>query len=335
MVHVRPLPCAFLLVLGLVVLSETKAQLTTGNVHVYVTFPDDRSPQEQMKVELIGSGNEVARTFTNDHGQAQFMEVEIGNYRVRVSGQGIQPAESEMFGVDARKGTQTIFVRVRPNRAGAEQSSGNGAPTVAASDLKVPKNAKKELNKATQLIADQQWQKAVERLDQAIALYPQYAEAYTDLGVAYARLGDTDKEREAFHKAIEVDDHFAPALVNLAQMEMRLHNFPAAEGDLKKALSIKPIDVRTLVLLAQTELLNSEYEEVIATARRVHAMSHASFGRIHYVAARAFERLNRIPEAVTELKLFLKEEPSGPLTAAANQELAAIQNRAAIQSQSH
>lgn len=313
--------------LVLVVLGAS-AQGRSGNIHVYVTFPDDRAPSEQVKVELISgtNGDRVTETFTNDHGQAQFLGVAIGNYHVVVSGEGIQTTESDTFTVDDRKATQSIFVRVRPNVDDREINRGAaGASTVAASNLRIPAKASKEFDKATELMSKQEWQKAIERLNKALALDPNYAQAYNNLAVAYARLGDSDRERQALQKAVVANDHFAPAFVNLGQMEMRLHNFTAAEDALQKATSVDPGDVRTLVLLAQAELLNTHFQEVIATAHKVHAMSHASFARIHYVAARACEKLNRLSEAVNELKLFLHEEPSGPLTAAATQELAAIQ----------
>jgi len=310
--------------LSLVLVAETAAQNSTGNVHVHVTFPDDRVPQRQLKVELVGAGNQIAQTFTNDQGQAQFVGVALGTYYVRVSGEGIEDTESEAIDVDARKATQSVFVRVRP-ASNAEKNGAAGVPTVSAGNLRIPAKASKEFDKATELMSKQEWQKAIERLNKALAIYPDYAQAYNNLGVAYARLGNSEKEREALQKAVAANDHFAPAFVNLGQMELRLHNFNAAQGDLEKASSVDPSDARTLVLLAQAELLNGRFQEVIATAQKVHSMSHASFARIHYIAARAFEKLNRLPDAVTELKLFLHEESAGPLTAAANQELAVIQ----------
>ena len=199
--------------------------------------------------------------------------------------------------------------------------------TVAASDLKVPKKASQAFDKATKLIAKQQWQQAIDQLNKALALYPSYAEADNNLGVVYARLGDTAKEREAFQKATAANDHFAPAFVNLARLEMKEHNFGAAEADLNKATSADPTDVRTLALLAQAQLLDVHYEDAIASARKVHALPHNSYALVHYVAARACERLHRLSEAVSELALFLSEEPTGERASAARQEMAALQQQ--------
>jgi tetratricopeptide (TPR) repeat protein len=307
--------------------SAVFAQMQTGNVHVYVTDQDERASNLQMKVALISgsNGNQVSQTMTNDHGQANFEGVMIGNYHVVVSGADIQTTESEEFEVDARKGAQSIFVKVRPNAQNGEIHGGAGGPTVSAGDFKIPKKAAQEFDKAGELIANQQWQKALDHLNKALAIYPNYAQAYTNLGVVYARLGQPDKEREALLKATAANDHFAPAFVNLARLEMRLHNFAAAEGDLQKAISAGAADAASMVLLAQAQLLNLHYEDAIVSARKVHAMFPGSHAVVHYVAARACERLQRFSDAVSELKFFLAEEPSGPLTTSARQELAAVQ----------
>lgn len=326
MFHRRPLVFFLLLFLCLPV-SPAIAQIKSGDIHVHVTYPDDRAPTAQLKVVLIGDGNQVAQTFTNDNGQAQFVNVGIGSYQVSVSGSGIQTTISETFEVDARKGTQSIFVRVKPAENGEPRTVKGQSAMIAANDLKVPKKASQAFDKATKLIAKQQWQPAIDQLNKALALYPSYAEAYNNLGVVYARLGDQAKERESLQKATAANDHFAPAFVNLARMEMKGHNFSAAEADLNKATSADPTDVRTLALLAQAQLLDVHYEDAIVSARKVHSLPHNSYALVHYVAARACERLHRLSEAVSELGLFLSEEPTGERASAARQEMAALQQQ--------
>jgi tetratricopeptide (TPR) repeat protein len=327
MLHHRPLAVLLLPLLSLPLL-QAAAQLQTGNVHVHVTYMDDRAPTVQLKVDLIGGGNQIAETYTNDNGQAQFLSVAIGTYQVSVTGQGIQPTISEMFEVDPRRGAQSIFVRVQQSTEGGETKPTKPAnATVSANDLKIPKKASQEFDKATKLIAKQEWQKAIDQLNKALALYPSYAEAFNNLGVVYARLGDPQKEREALQKATAANDHFAPALVNLARLELKQNNFSAAEADLNQATAADPANPRTLALLAQAQLLDHHYQDAILSAGRVHDMSHGSFPLVHYIAARACERLNRLSEAVHQLKLFLTEEPSGDRAAAARQEMTAIEKQ--------
>lgn len=305
------------------------AQRRGGNLQVYVTYTDDRATTGQLKVELVSgsSGVQVAETYTNDHGGAMFSNVGVGTYQVSVSGQDIQPTISDFFEVDERKSTQSVSVRVKRATEDDAANTHPGGPPVSAGDLRVPEAASKEFDKATKLIAAQEWQKAVEPLNKALALYPKYAEAYNNLGVVYARLGDSQKEQDALQKAIAANDHFAPAFVNLARLEMKNNNLPAAEDHLKQATAVDPTDAQSLALLAQVQLLDRHYEDAIASAAKVHSMSHASYPLVHYVAARAWERLHRLSEAVSELKMFLTEEPPGDRANAARQEMAAIQQQ--------
>jgi hypothetical protein len=101
MVQHRPLALLLLPLLCLP-LSTVAAQHQAGTVNVNLTYPDDRPVGAQVRVRLIGGsgGDQVGETFTNDRGQAIFLNVAVGNYHVSVNGEGIEPKESETFQVD-------------------------------------------------------------------------------------------------------------------------------------------------------------------------------------------------------------------------------------------
>lgn len=61
------------------------------------------------------------------------------------------------------------------------------------------------------------------RLEEAAAMYrkavyldPQYAPAYNDMGILYAKTGDDVRAEETFLSAIEVDPEYGPPYSNLA-----------------------------------------------------------------------------------------------------------------------
>ncbi|MGA7928715.1 MAG: tetratricopeptide repeat protein, partial [Candidatus Sulfotelmatobacter sp.] len=187
---------------------------------------------------------------------------------------------------------------------------------------------KKEFDKANELIARQDWNHAKDELMKALAIYPQYADAYNNLGVVYARLGDGAHEREVLQKAVSLNDHLASAFVNLGKMDIKERNFPAAETQLAKAANINPNDAQTLMLLANVELLNQHFDAAIAHCNKVHSMPHDSQTLVHYIAARAFEHENRLADAAVEFRTFLQEEPSGARADAVRKELSALENQA-------
>ena len=309
-------------------LSPATAQFRTGNLQVRVTFTDGRPCDIRAHVQLMGSASTspVAESYTNDSGMTSFNNIEIGNYHLIVSGQGIQETDSGLFEVDPRRTSQFLYVTVKSTRK-TEQPTLNELGTVGAMDLQIPESAAKEFDKATALMAKHDWKKAIERLDKALAIYPQYAAAYNNLGVVYSRIGDRNREREALRKAISLNDHFAPAFVNLAKMAISDRDFPAAEALLDKAAGMDPSNSQNLVLLANVELLDRHYDQAITNCRKVHSLAQGSHSLVHYIAARAFEHENRTSDAVAEFQIFLSEEPSGERAEAVRKELAGLQTQ--------
>ncbi len=287
---------------------------SSGSVHVHIVFDNDRSAGPNLYVQLMdGSGNTpISNTYTDSNGQSYFSGVRVGIYHVVVSGDGIQTTESRTFEVDERKVTQSQYVTVhRVDDSGPKPAKAQSS-MISASSLNVPPKAQKELDKANEAMAQHDWKKALERLNKAIAIDPRYAAAYNNLGVLYARMDDSGHEREALEKAISLDDHFAAPCVNLAKLYLREKNFPNAETLLQKSASVDPNNAESLMLLADAQYMNQHYDAAITSARAAHASPGPHPAFVHYIAARAYDKENRRAEALAELEIFLKEEPTGP-----------------------
>jgi tetratricopeptide (TPR) repeat protein len=326
MTRVRSLTAPLLVLL---LLSPVSAQFRTGNLKVRVTFTDGRRCDIPVHIQLMGgaSTSPVAETYSNDAGMAEFDNLEVGTYHLIASGEGIEDSDSGIFEVDARRTSQSVYMAVtRVQDRDHANGTGLEATTIAAADLSIPESAAREFDKATGFMAKHDWKKAIERLNKALDLYPQYAAAYNNLGVIYARLGERDREREALQKATSLNDHFAPAFVNLAKMAIADRNFAVAEAFLDKAAGMDPANSQTLVLLANVELLDLHYDQAIANCRKAHSsLAQEPHALAHYIAARAFEHENQLSDAVVELQTFLIEEPSGGRAEAVRKELTGLQ----------
>jgi Flp pilus assembly protein TadD len=284
-----------------------------GMVRVMVIYPNGSHASAHLHVQLRMASTSMlmAMDQTDASGTAEFSQLNAGEYNIRVSGAGIEPAESGVFPVEDGRDYQTVMITVRP-AAGAEPGAGvRASASVAAVDLNVPKKAAKEYKHAGKEMEDENWEKAINHLDKAIAIYPQYASAYNDLAVCYGHLKQKDRQRTALLKAISLNDHCVPALVNLGYLDMKDGQFAEAETLLNKALTAEPTNADALCLRAQVELEQGHYDQAIADARKAHGLTH-HFAMVHCTAASALQRENRIPEAIAELQLFLKEEPQGP-----------------------
>ena len=196
---------------------------------------------------------------------------------------------------------------------------------VSASNLAIPARARKEFDKANQLLRKQEWSRALQKLNKAVSIDPAFVGAYNNLGVVYAGLGDPVREREALQKAIDLDDHFVLAYVNLGRMDIARADFPAAEAALDKASNLDATDPTALVLLAYAELMQGHLQQTVATSQKAHALGepHAF---AHRLAARALEQEGQVDRAITELTRSLQEEPSGTRADSARKELAIMQS---------
>jgi len=312
-----------LVALALVV-SSTIAQNRTGDVRVRITFSDGRGCNTHAHLTLMsGGGTRVLETYTDGQCMAAFDNLEVGNYRVMVSGDGLQETDSGLFEVDERKSGQYLFVAVK-SVGEVKRAQPTSDAIVSATTLKIPHSAAKEFDKASTLIAKEDWAGAKEKLEKALVIYPQYAAAYNNLGVVEGRMGDSAREQENLQKAVSLDEHFAPAYVNLGKFSIKQHDLAGAEGYFTKAISAGSSDAATLTLLANTQLLNRHFNEAITTCREVHEGPQAPHVLCHYIAARAMAHENRLADAKSELEVFLAEEPSGSRADEVRKEMAAL-----------
>lgn len=298
----------------------------SGRLHVRLVFSDGHPCNLRVHVVLLNgaSSTPVGESYTDQDGTADFADLATGTYHLVASGDGIEETDSGRVDVNAGDAAQS-FVTVK--RSGETVPAARNPGTVSAVELNIPVEAKKDFDNARTFMAKQNWNKAKDELLKAVASYPQYASAYNNLGVVYARLGDRVHERESLQTAIRLDDHFAAALVNLATMAVVDHNLAEAEPLLNRAAGADPNNVQTLVLLAKVQFAQQHWEAAVATCHKVHFvhLGEEPFG--HYIAAQALERENRPSDAVSELHTFLEEEPTGPRADAIRKEMAASEAR--------
>lgn len=223
----------------------------------------------------------------------------------------------------APTGTAVLEKRLYSNAGSTGTYSSPGLVTVA--ELSIPLKARKEFDKAVESLRKQDLKQALRELNNAVVIYPAFPGAYNNLGVVYARLGDTEREREALEKAIELNDHFSLAYLNWARMHLAASDYAGADGALCKVANLDPSDPLAIVLLAYSEFMQGRLPEAIANSERAHALEKPHVFA-HRIAARAFEQQRQFDRAIGELNLFLKEDPSSSIAESARRELKIVQD---------
>jgi Flp pilus assembly protein TadD len=317
----------WLTLIVLVAAITAAAQRNVGRctIRIDVVYASGGHAPAQLRVQLSKgiNGTIVAVGNTNTSGTAEFSDLDPGQYQAIVTGDGIETASSGNIEVNDWNIFQSQIIAVRRT----PQNDSGQAPTVVAADLNVPAKAAKEYNHGNEEMKKRNWEKAIDRFNKAIEIYPQFSAAYNNLAVSYGQMGQKDKQRKTLEKVLTVNERCVPALLNLSDIDIREHNFVEANSLLDKALKVEPTNVEALSYLAQVNLAQGRYDLAIAAAHKAHGLSHQDYQTVHFTAASAFEHEGRIQDAITELQTFLQESPQGANADAARKAIAGLQNR--------
>jgi Flp pilus assembly protein TadD len=260
---------------------------------------------------------------------AEFSDVPAGRYRVTVRGADATNADDGEVEVNSVV-AQDLEVRAKHTESSNPSSWTAHATFISVKELGVPSHAAKEFEKASQLIAKQDWAKAAERLHKGLALYPRYAAGYNNLGAVYSHLGNNAQAREALQQAIALDDRLAPAYVNLGRLSFLENDYSNAESLLTRAMSLAPAEnADELFLLAYAQLTDHHLDQALQTSQQGHAAKLDHHAYLHLVAANAYEQQSKIADSMSELERYLNEEPNGPRAEQVRKALATFQAQTA------
>ena len=304
------------------------AQLGPGNplvgleLRVRVTLEHDALMKRSARVQLLTiSGVVVREAFTNQEGWALFPRMGAGEFRLDVSGDGIERFVTGAFTIYPQERQHLEFIQVHSKNGDRTEAPGS----VTAANLNVPAAAKKEYEDGTRAFTRGEWSKASGHFGRATVLYPDYSLAYNAMGVVYLKTSDRELARQSFEKAISIDKQFAPAYVNLAKIAFQDKKYDETESLVLKSFSTEQATPEELTLLAAAELLSGKYDEAVANARKVHAIPHKGYASAHYLAARALEAKNLSSEAAEEYEILLQEAPDDPNAVHAREALVRLQ----------
>lgn len=282
----------------------------------------DSATNMLIRVQLQDSSGGVLRDATpNSDGQVSMVVCPTGSYRLRVTGSAIEEAIVE----DLQPGRGDKLVNVELHRKGTKEPARVQKSTVSAKRLGVPKKAQKQLDKGDKALKQGKLDVAQSYYTKAIAIYPQFEEAENNLGIALMRAGQKPEGRAAFERAIAMDEHYAPAFLNLAKIAFDEKRFNNAHALATQALKSEPFNTGALFITAESAFFKGEYGEAISYARTLHSLPHKQFALVHFLAARSLEAEHHTDEAVTEYQTFLEEDPADPNAARARELLALLQ----------
>ena len=104
---------------------------------------------------------------------------------------------------------------------------------------------------------------AIQHFEKAISIYPQYADAYGEMGLAYFYKGNEDKALEIYTKAIEMQPD-AKVWSNMGMIFFNKGNMPEAQKVYEKSIALDPRFVDARRNLGSAYAMQGRFKDAIA-----------------------------------------------------------------------
>jgi tetratricopeptide (TPR) repeat protein len=290
-----------------------------------IVFPTGHSIRKNMKVTLRNAYAPLFTIYSNETGEFRFTNLESGTYYVEVLDEA-GPFDPITERILLRVGAQqyvTVYLREKTPTAATKPAG--GVTSVAELTQEVPAPAKKEYDKALKLIRKGKVEQAIEHLERAINIFPDYHAARNDLGVQYMRLARTREAVEQFEAAIAVAPRAYNPRFNLGLVLVESKRYAEGLAELKQAIAIdntRPAAYLYVgIALLETDDLVEAYDEL----RKALMLSNGEYPVAYYYMGIAKMRRGEREEAVRDLKAYLEHSPSGEMTAQARELLAKLE----------
>lgn len=198
---------------------------------------------------------------------------------------------------------------LRPQSLPATQS-------VLVSSLRAPTEAKAAMRKAGEQLRQKNLSEAEKYLEEAVRIYPGYAEAWQLLGEVRQVLGDEAAARTAFVKAMEAEPRFLPPHLSLAYLEMRINNWGRVAALSAKALELDPSSLRARYYQAVSAFALEKFALAEEAARTLIASPQVSeYPMTYYVLGSIYAMRRDFPAAAEQFKRYLELQPNGAKSA--------------------
>ena len=238
--------------------------------HCKIVKPPQERHQEldQWLVQVKGvEGEVIAAEMVRDRQTARFKDLQPGIYSVCVLG-SLNRRRCESIDMYPPGGRHSYKIS---RDFGAPDSLLNRSDVnkVSLGDLAVPQAARDELMSAELARSRDQIEEAIQHLQEAIRIFPDYTDALNNLGTCYFQRHEFLKSEECFRKVTQLNPEFYGGWVNLSSTLMARSKFAEAFDASKRAYEILPQEpivigyyAKSLYYLKKFEAARKQFEKL-------------------------------------------------------------------------
>ncbi|HKG22147.1 MAG TPA: tetratricopeptide repeat protein [Blastocatellia bacterium] len=291
--------------------SSQPSLIGSGSIVGRVYLPSGKPAGIRFKVSVSSMQNTGTMIHTDYNGEFSFTNLPESTYVLEVVGDSklYEPASEQVIVVRGGKSSVTIYMRER-SEAGPGKPAG-GVVSAAELAQPVPAAAKKEFDRASNLLREGRRDEAIEHLKQALAIYPEYLMALNDLGVQYLKLKRFDAAAEQLGAAIEINAKVFNPRLNLGIVLVEQNKYSEAVEQLNEAIAINSSLPAPRLYLGIALLRMDDLDAAEEELSKAISLGDESYALGHYYMAQVQMKKGNREKAIAELKTYIEKNPEG------------------------
>jgi tetratricopeptide (TPR) repeat protein len=267
------------------------------------------APAARVRVDVKAlTGGGIATTFTDSSGRFEAPAQGSGSVVVTVQEQGYEPVEQR---VDLKYdgGTSGVFITLHKLRRTPVDAQGY---TVSVHDLKVPGKARHEFDKGVERLQKKDAEGSLDHFKEATNAFPNYYEAYYQIGLANLELRRGNEAEQALQRSIDLSGGgYAEPQFALGAMLCDRQAYSDAERVLRRAIDVDGNSWKGHLFLGQALFGQNRLADAEKSVREV-LLRRSDVPSAFILLANIHIRRQEYILGIKDLDTFLNLKPEGP-----------------------
>lgn len=184
--------------------------------------------------------------------------------------------------------------------------------SVSTSQLAIPAKALRNYDEARRALQRHDAGAATRRLEEAVELAPQFAEAWNEMGTIAYQTHDYDRAEECFRRSLAQDPQAYEPLVNLGGVLVTVNRPQEALGYNAMAVRARDSDALAHSQLGMTYYELGDFDRAIKELDRARTIDPAHFSHPQLLLAQIYLRRGERDAAKSVIDEFLRYHPDWP-----------------------
>jgi tetratricopeptide (TPR) repeat protein len=286
------------------------------------------APEGRAMVSLFGATAPFqAKTESDINGRFHFRNLRAGTYTVAVNmagrGEARQTAEIGPGTADSRR---RVSLTLQFKESDFVHDDVVRRNSVSTRQLAIPETALREYREAVKDLERHDAESAARRLQHAVTLAPQFADAWNELGTLAYQAQQYERAEKCFRAALAQDPRAYEPLVNLGGVLIDTHKLDEALMYNQDAVLLRPDDALANSQLGLAYFATGNFDLAVKYLEIARGIDPAHFSHPQLVLAEIHLRRGENRAAADALEDFLRRHPDFPTADKIRENIAKLRN---------